>query len=202
MKDKIIKAASELFATKGYQNTTIRDICHKAGIYQLSINYHYGSKENLFKEVLLQAYQETEETTLVEKIKHLPPEQQLDEIIRTRVKSVFNRDGKGIFFKIIAKEISTNYDFIVNIMSTTILEYLVFIKSVFAKLGDNKLNDFQLDYCVYLLMSHVSALSMHEKAVFILFNTKTPDDEQLEDFIQLVKKFIMAGIEKLKEETK
>jgi len=202
MKNKIMEAAGELFATKGYQNTTIRDICQKAGIYQLSINYHFGSKENLFREVLLSAYKETEETTLVEKIKDFPPDQQLEEVVRTRVNSVLNRNNKGIFFKIIAREISTNYDFIVDIMSSTIIEYLVFIKGVFAKLAGGKLTDFQLDYCVYLMMSHISALSLNEKAVCILFKTKTPDDAQLEAFIQLVKKFILAGVEKLKEEIK
>lgn len=200
MKNKIIEAAGDIFAEKGYQNSTVRDICRKAGIYQLSINYHFGSKENLFKEVLLNAYRDTEETSLVEKIKDLPPEKQLEEVIRTRVKSVFSRDKKGKFFKIIAKEISINYAFIVEIMSSTILEYLVFIKSIFARLSEDKLSDFELNYCVYLLMSHISALSVHEKGVLILFNTNNPAEEQLEMFIQHVKKFILAGVEKLKEE--
>ncbi|OGI02927.1 MAG: hypothetical protein A2Y25_09955 [Candidatus Melainabacteria bacterium GWF2_37_15] len=202
MKNKIIEAASELFATKGYQNTTVRDICKKAGVYQLSINYHFGSKENLFKEVLLKTYEDTEETILMEKIKDFPPEKQLEEIIRTRLKSIFNRDKKGRIFKIAAKEFSNNYEFMVEIMSTTLLKYLTYIKSIFAKLSENKLNDFELNYCVYLLMSHLSALSVHEKAVLVLFNTKNPDDEQLEQFVQHVKKFILAGVEKLREEAR
>ena len=199
MKNKIIEAASELFATKGYQHTTIRDICQKAGVYQLSINYHFGSKENLFKEVLLKTYEDTEESILMEKIKDLPPEKQLEEIIRTRLKSIFNKDKRGRIYKIVAKELSNNYEFMVEIMSTTLLEYLSFIKNIFVKLSENKLNDFELNYCVYLLMSHISALSIHEKAVLALFKTKNPDNEQLEQFIQHVKKFILAGVEKLKE---
>ena len=51
-------------------------------------------------------------------------------------------------------------------------------------------------------MSHLSALSVHEKAVLVLFNTKNPDDEQLEQFVQHVKKFILAGVEKLREEAR
>lgn len=200
MKNKIIEAASELFATKGYQSTTVRDICQKAGIYQLSINYHYGSKENLFKEVLLHTYNDTEETTLVERIKDFPPDKQLEEVIRTRLYSVFNRCERGRFFRIIAKEISNNYDFIIEIMSETLLEYLLFIRGIFAEISEHKLSDFELNYCVYLLMSHMSALVMHEKAVFLFFNTTTPDEEQIEMFIQHIKKFILAGVYKLKEE--
>lgn len=200
MKNKIIEAASEIFAEKGYQNTTVRDICQKAGIYQLSINYHFGSKENLFREVLIKTYQDTEETTLMEKIKDLPADKQLEEVIRTRLYSVFNRCEKGKFFRIVTKEISNNYDFITEVMSETLVGYLMSIKEIFVKISDHKLSDFELNYCVYLLMSHMSVLAMHEKAVLLLFNTNKPDDEQLEMFIQHIKKFILAGVEKLKEE--
>lgn len=198
MKNKILEAASELFATKGYQNTTVRDICQKAGIYQLSINYHFGSKENLFKEVLMKTYQDTEETTLIEKIKELPADRQLEEIIRTRVKSVFSAGKQGVYFKIVSKEVSNNYELVAQTMCETFIGYLNYIKLLFAKISSDKLSEFELNYCVYLLMSHISVLSLHEKAVLILFNTNNPTDEQLEELIKTVKKFIISGVENLK----
>lgn len=197
MKDKIIEAAGEIFAQKGYQNTTIRDICQKAGIYQLSVNYHFGSKENLFREVLLKTYQDTEEISLMEEIKDLPPDRQLEKVIRIRVMSIFSSGKQGKYFKIIAKEISNNYDLVVEIMSETVIGYLEFLKGIFNQLSSGKLGDFELNYCVYQLMSHVSALSAHEKAVQVLFKTNTPSEEQLEAFIQHVKKFTIAGVERL-----
>lgn len=200
MKNKILEVASEIFAEKGYQNTTIRDICQKADIYQLSINYHFGSKENLFKEVLYETYMATGEIELLEKIKNYPPEQQLEEIIRTRLHSIFDKGNRGQYFKIIAKEMSNNYDLIVEIMCDRLKNYLGTVRSVFAALGNNKLNDFELNYCVYLLISHISAFCIHDCAVQVLFNTKEPSDDQLEAFTQHVKKFILAGVNKIKEE--
>ncbi len=200
IRDKILDAASEIFAEKGFQNTTIRDICQKAGTYQLSINYHFGNKENLFREVLLKSYQDTHEIDLIEKVKHLPPEKQLEEVIRVRVRSVFSKGREGLYFKIISKEISNNYNFIVEIMSDRLHEYFYFTRNIFDRLSGHRLDEFGLNYCVYLLVSHISVLSLHEKGRMILFKTNDPDEKQLEEFIQYIKKFIFAGVDKMKEE--
>ncbi len=200
IRNKILDAASRIFAEKGYQNTTVRDICQKADVYQLSINYHFGNKENLFKQVLLKTYQDTHEIDLIEKTKDLSPEKQLEEIIRIRVKSVFSNEKEGLYFKIVAKEISNNYNFIVEIMNDPFLEYFKFIKGIIDRLSGHKLDNFGLNYCVYILMSHISVLAFHEKGRLVLFNTCNPDERQLEEFIQYIKKFICAGIEKIKTE--
>ncbi len=49
---KIIMAANKLFTQKGYSATTTRDIAEEAGTNLALINYHFGSKENLYKKVV------------------------------------------------------------------------------------------------------------------------------------------------------
>lgn len=46
--DQIKIAASQLFATKGYDGTSIRDIAETAGVNVSAVNYHFGSKAGLF----------------------------------------------------------------------------------------------------------------------------------------------------------
>ncbi len=48
MNTKIKEAALKLFATKGYENTTIREIGKEVGIRGSSIYAHYKSKEEIF----------------------------------------------------------------------------------------------------------------------------------------------------------
>ena len=45
--DALLDAAAELFATKGFRETTMRDIAHAAGMLPGSIYYHHGSKDEL-----------------------------------------------------------------------------------------------------------------------------------------------------------
>ena len=47
-KDKILKAAKELFAKKGFDGTSTREIVNAAGVNITLIAYHFGGKENLF----------------------------------------------------------------------------------------------------------------------------------------------------------
>lgn len=47
-KEKIIQASIELFATKGYDATSVKNICDLAGANICSVNYHFKNKENLF----------------------------------------------------------------------------------------------------------------------------------------------------------
>ena len=49
---KILDAAEELFADRGYYGVSIRQITSKAGVELALVNYHFGKKENLFHEVI------------------------------------------------------------------------------------------------------------------------------------------------------
>jgi AcrR family transcriptional regulator len=49
---KIIKAASKLFTQKGYAATKTREIAEEADINLALLNYYFGSKERLYKEVV------------------------------------------------------------------------------------------------------------------------------------------------------
>ena len=49
---RIIKAAARIFAEHGYEGASIRNIVANADVNQAAINYHFGSKEGLYRAVL------------------------------------------------------------------------------------------------------------------------------------------------------
>jgi AcrR family transcriptional regulator len=51
-KEHIMEVAVALFAEKGYEGTSIRDLAHEADVNIAMINYYFGSKEKLFVELL------------------------------------------------------------------------------------------------------------------------------------------------------
>lgn len=48
---QLLTAAQTLFAEKGFRRTSIRDIAKEAGSNVAAVNYHFGSKQNLYREV-------------------------------------------------------------------------------------------------------------------------------------------------------
>ena len=55
-KERLLAAASRLFAERGFQATSVREIAERAGTNIASGNYHYGSKKALYLEVLREQF--------------------------------------------------------------------------------------------------------------------------------------------------
>lgn len=51
-RERILAAAERLFAVKGYDGTSIRDVAAAAGLRIANISYHFGPKEKLFETVI------------------------------------------------------------------------------------------------------------------------------------------------------
>ncbi len=65
---RIIEAAAHLFAERGFRKVTVRDICRSARANVAAVNYHFGDKFGLYREVVgmaIRAMQETNEAARV-----------------------------------------------------------------------------------------------------------------------------------------
>ncbi|MCU1343136.1 MAG: transcriptional regulator, TetR family, partial [Candidatus Acidoferrum typicum] len=54
-REKLLEVAEHVFADRGYQAATIREICVRAGANVAAVNYHFGDKLGLYTEVLQQS---------------------------------------------------------------------------------------------------------------------------------------------------
>ncbi len=51
-KEKILNSAIKLFATNGFDGTSIRDICKDAGVNVCMISYYFGGKKELYQGII------------------------------------------------------------------------------------------------------------------------------------------------------
>ena len=83
--------AEELIAKKGYEGTSVRDICSKANINVAMISYYFGSKEKMMSYLYQYRVLKTREnfSEFADTIKDGKPEMQLREMIKYIVSQLF-----------------------------------------------------------------------------------------------------------------
>ena len=83
-RERVLKAAAQLFADRGFKKVTVRDICRVARANVAAVNYHFGDKGGLYREVLQLAIETMRATTDAARAagRGLPAEERLREYIR------------------------------------------------------------------------------------------------------------------------
>jgi AcrR family transcriptional regulator len=56
-RERLLDAATEVFADRGYAGATVSEICERAGANLAAINYHFGGKDELYAETWRTAFE-------------------------------------------------------------------------------------------------------------------------------------------------
>jgi AcrR family transcriptional regulator len=103
-RSKLLAAAGEIFAEKGFRDATIAEICLQAGTNVAAVNYHFGSKEALYREAWRHAFAQSVEA-------HPPDggvstDAQPEECLRGQISSLLDRiaDANNREFRIMQRE--------------------------------------------------------------------------------------------------
>lgn len=104
-RDRIIETAGELFARHGFAETTSKAIARAAAVDVASINYHFGSRNGLYQQVLLVAHDRIVALDELEQLtgSPLPAEEKLRRLIGYFVEAAL--EAPGWHMRVLAREI-------------------------------------------------------------------------------------------------
>jgi len=107
-RERLLKAAAQLFADRGFKKVTVRDICRTARANVAAVNYHFGDKGGLYREVLQLAIETMRSTTDAARSagRGLPAEDRLREYIRVSLCRAANSSGSQWISRLIYREMN------------------------------------------------------------------------------------------------
>jgi len=203
-KDKLIGAACEIFAEKGFRDATIADICEKAGANIAAVNYHFGDKETLYTEAWRHSFRSS--TSAYPPDGGVAADAPPAERLRGRIWSMLQRiaDEKYTEFFIVQKEIVNPTGLLKEVMRAEIQpmreQMLVLIREL---LGPRAVED-DVAFCARSVISqclhliHIKALVRGNAAWLEEHGMVTRDT--VDRFVDHIVKFSLAGISAVREE--
>jgi TetR/AcrR family transcriptional regulator, regulator of cefoperazone and chloramphenicol sensitivity len=106
-REKLLDAAAEVFAHKGFYKATIREICRRAGANIAAVNYTFGDKLGLYTEVLRQLMRTPERARVTAALDAAhSPQEVLRNVIHMRLQSLCARKHPDWGFNIVMHEFS------------------------------------------------------------------------------------------------
>ncbi|MCC6640228.1 MAG: CerR family C-terminal domain-containing protein [Deltaproteobacteria bacterium] len=93
-RERLLGAAAEVFAARGYRGATMREIAERARANLASAHYHFGSKENLYLEISNRQFEMIERriaaagARLPAAEKPVPPRATLERMFAARVRAL------------------------------------------------------------------------------------------------------------------
>jgi AcrR family transcriptional regulator len=105
-RERIIDAAGQLFAERGFESTTVRDICQAAGANVAAVNYYFRDKERLYVEAVVQAHRwRLDQAQLPNWDANTPPREKLADFIETFFRRVLGGPEDTWRTKLVMREI-------------------------------------------------------------------------------------------------
>lgn len=103
---KILDAAGPIFADRGFQGATVRDICDAASVNLAAVNYYFGDKEQLYIETVKLARQSrAEQAPMPTWSKDTSTEQKLRDFIHTMATRMLGLETASWQIRLMMREV-------------------------------------------------------------------------------------------------
>lgn len=103
---RILSAAGQEFAEKGYEAATVRDICTAAGVNGAAVNYYFGDKQRLYIESVKHAHRErVRQVPPPDWLPGTPPETKLRDFVGNMIERMLGFDQPPWQVRLMLREI-------------------------------------------------------------------------------------------------
>src|SRR5690242_13306072 len=98
VRDRLLKVALQLFAQKGFESTSVREIASAAEVTKPTIYYHFKSKEGLYLELLDHLCGAIENTVMLSLVPHGTARSRIESFILGIIDTIINNDNRTLLY--------------------------------------------------------------------------------------------------------
>ena len=201
-KQRILDTAEGLFMGHGFEATSLRSITAAAGVNLAAVNYHFGSKEELFQSVLTRRLDPMNHARLALltrlEAKAAPRALSCEKILTALFVPALNlardpeRGGKN-FLRLLGRAYADPAPFIRQFLSTQYAQMIARFKAAFARALPN-LPRKELSWRLHFIMGALSYTLAGTDALKLIAELNPHETDNDEILLRRLAPFLLAGL--------
>lgn len=195
---KLLNAACEVFAKKGYHNAKIADICRQAGANIAAVNYHFKDKKKLYSETWRYSFKQFDDLSVFDPIGN-QPEEILRNYVQNLMQSLSINKKTGYFSRLYMAEILNPTGLIQDLWHELIEPQRKKLHDIIREIAGQQTDMQNIIFCELSIVNQCRTLVTikHKDLEYIL--GQTIDHKLIAKMAEHIADFSLAGIKAVGE---
>lgn len=165
-RERLVHAAIRVFAEHGYHHATIREICQRAGANVAAVNYHFQTKDELYRQAVERVYSQTDLPQHHDPTETGPPRERLRSFIRDHLQGISDQGGGVVLFaRILSWELMEPSPVFDRLFQTCMRPRAEALGAILRDLAGRPLNPFRLRACAFSILGQCIIYHKGQQAI-------------------------------------
>lgn len=194
---RVLEAAGLIFADKGFDATTVREICARAGANQAAVNYHFRDKESLYFEAVQHAHCVGMEETMPSWSSETPPAVKLRQFIEGMLSHLLDPSRPDWHAQLMMRELSHPTDACVKLVDAYIRPKAELLGSILAEMLPPGISEVDAHLVGFSVVGQCLFYRVHRPIARLLVGDAEFDTYDVPKLAEHITRFSLAAIEHL-----
>jgi len=198
-RQRLLEAAGEVFAEKGFRNATVREIVRRAGANLNAVNYYFGDKQGLYQAAIEYAHQsiEQEHELALARDKTSEPAERLHAFVRVLLRRVTTRGHSAWHGKLMAMEMAKPTEVLDIVVARFIRPRFDLLVGMIRELAGKEIPQREIELCAESVVAQCVHF-VHGRAIITrLLPFLTYSESDIDMMARHITQFSLAGLRSL-----
>lgn len=194
-RQRLIDAAGAIFAEKGYEAASVRDICQQASANIAAVNYHFGDKKSLYVAAVrhAQSCADSENPDVVWPA-DMPPAERLREFIRTMLERKLDTSKPHWHLGIMLREMAHPTEACAAVVDDYVRPMADGLRQIMKELLGQDFPDEQGNLIGFSIVGQVLFYYIHQPVIRLLIGNEAYDKLSVRMLADHITNFSLAGM--------
>ena len=200
-KERVLKAACEVFAEKGFRDATVAEICEVADANIASVNYHFGDKEKLYDKVWRHAFEITKGTYPLDGslAKEPSAEDYLYSYANAILHRIFCEDEAGLFPKLLSREMASPTLALDRIAQEALFPQNQFMGDIIKQAMGAELDEQQMQFCMHSIIGQCAFFNFSRPLRDQVIGKTSMTEEEIRRIARHIAQFSIGGLKEIQK---